>query len=278
MNNIPNAIYKSCLQILKRFPVLYAGMQGAYNYRVVTRAAVETPLGFKMAGSYAMEKGDFEPEETKLICNLLRDVDVFVNAGANVGYYCCLARKMGLEVIAFEPLERNIQMLQRNISANNWTDVEIHPIGLGDSVALQKLYGGGTGASLLEGWAGADNKNYRIVPVNKLDNILGQRLCGRKSFILIDVEGYELNLLRGATQQLTSCPSPTWLVEICINQHQPNGNTINPNLISTFEIFWGHGYKANKIGSEFGIVSESDVRMWAKGYNLPDTHNFLFTK
>lgn len=271
-------MYNFALQLIKKIPMLYAGIQGVYNYKVVNRPPVETPYGFKMSGSSAMEAGRFEPEESKLIQFLLKGVDFFVNAGANTGYYVCLARQSGVNCIAFEPLDRNIQILQRNILANGWNDVELHPVGLGDGVGLLKLYGGGTGASLVEGWAGADNKNYRIVPVNKMDNFLADRLSGRKALILIDVEGYELNLLRGATRQLTSNPSPLWLVEICVNQHQPEGTTINPNLLETFEIFWENGYQAEKVGNETGIVSASEVHLWAKGKKLPLTHNFLFRR
>ena len=150
--------YNILINNLKKLPLLYSGIQGAYNYSIISREPVQTPHGFRMAGLIAMEKGEFEPEETKLIQNLFDKVDVFVNAGANTGYYCCLARKMGLYVVAFEPLERNVQILQRNMLANNWDDVEIHPVALGDTVGLLKLYGGGTGASLVKGWAGADSK------------------------------------------------------------------------------------------------------------------------
>jgi len=269
--------YKIALKTLKKLPFLYAALQGAFNFREINRSPVVTPFGFKMSGLSAMECGKFEPDETSLTMTLLKGVDVFVNAGANTGYYVCLARKMGVNVIAFEPLDRNVQILQRNILANGWDDVEIHPVGLGDSVALLKLYGGGTGASLVEGWAGADN-NYRIVPVNKMDNILADRISGKKALILIDVEGYELNLLRGATRQLASSPSPLWLVEICINQHQPKGTVINPNLLETFEIFWRNGYQAERFGSESGVVSNSEVIKWSTGKNLPLTHNFLFRR
>lgn len=47
-----------------------------------------------------MASGDFEPEETRLIQDLLQEVDTLVNIGANVGYYCCHALSLGKRVIA----------------------------------------------------------------------------------------------------------------------------------------------------------------------------------
>ena len=64
-------LYKYFLQLLRRFPVLYAGMQGASAYKIMSREPVLTPLGFKMAGTAAMEKGEFEPHETEQVCSLL---------------------------------------------------------------------------------------------------------------------------------------------------------------------------------------------------------------
>ena len=59
-----------------------------------------TPYGFSLIGSSsmhhaAMQRGDFEPEETALFSQIFDEVDVFVDVGANVGFYTCLARVRG---------------------------------------------------------------------------------------------------------------------------------------------------------------------------------------
>ena len=223
-----------------------------------------------------MSSGAFEPDETRLVQSMLRSDSVFVNVGANVGYYICLARKAGARCVAIEPLDQNVQILQRNVQANGWSDIEIHPVAVGDQVAMLKLYGGGTAASLVEGWAGASNEHYRFVPVTTLDNVLTNRFAGHSMLVLIDVEGFELNVLRGALRLMVRQPYPSWIVEICVDEHQPNGVRINPSLLETFNLFWSHGYRAERIGCTGGPVLPSDVACWAEGKDLPRTHNFLF--
>ena len=141
---------------------------------------------------------------------------------------------------------------------------------------MLKLYGGGTAASFVPGWAGASKEHYRLSPVTTLDNILADRFEGQRILFLIDVEGFELNVLRGAGRQIARNPPPVYFIEICIAEHQPGGVQINPDLINTFEFFWDSGYYAEKCGCESGDVSKTDVEMWSKGDNLPKTHNFLF--
>jgi hypothetical protein len=55
----------------------------------------ETPMGFKFTGNRSMQEGRFESEETKVVIKLLQRVNIFINVGANIGYYCCHALKYG---------------------------------------------------------------------------------------------------------------------------------------------------------------------------------------
>src|SRR5438093_3453331 len=92
------------------------------SYILRSGKARTTPYGFKLLGSNsihhrAMQAGTFEPEETALIQQCLRDAEVFVDVGANIGFYSCIARLAGKQVIAVEPLRRNLDYFYANMAA-----------------------------------------------------------------------------------------------------------------------------------------------------------------
>jgi FkbM family methyltransferase len=207
-----------------------------------------TPLGFKIFATTSVHHqkmlgGHFEPDEVNLLLELLSSADVFVDVGANIGYYVCLARHAGKHVVAIEPQAKNLRLLYKNVEANGYRDVEIFPMGVSDDPAMVTLFGpSGTGASMIPGWAGQWTGYKTVIPVTTLDILLGGRFAGKKLVVKIDVEGAEYRALLGAAGVLSREPRPTWMLEICLNEHHPNG--INENYLATFDLFWRHGYQA----------------------------------
>jgi len=240
-----------------------------------------TPFGFKLIGSnsihhLAMQEGTFEPDETHLFKEQFQHVDVFVDVGANIGFYTCLARLFDKHVITVEPLPKNLEYLYSNILENNWNDVEVFPIGLSKSPGLATLYGGSsTGASLIGKWAGASKLFRHIIAVSTLDILLGVRLAGKKILIKIDVEGAEYSVLLGATNVMCMQPKPIWIVEICLNEFHPHG--MNPDFYNTFNLFWHHGYEAHTADQRNQLIQRDDVDRWVKtGICDSGTINYKF--
>jgi FkbM family methyltransferase len=237
----------------------------------------KTPWGFELAGHGAMAAGAFEPEETGLVRSLLAEVDLLVKAGANIGYYVCHAGSMGTPAVAIEPVQRNLHYLLKNLERNGWTrDVEVFPVALGGATDVLDMWGGGTGASLVEGWASIPAGYVRKVPVLTLDRVLGGTLCGRRALILVDIEGAELMMLEGATRTLASTPRPIWIVEICWREHQPAGRPANPDFARTFEEFLGRGYRAFSAHDPAAEVTREMVAEWEANHGQPASHTFLF--
>jgi FkbM family methyltransferase len=262
--------------LARRFPRL------SFLYRTICeqmdfmKEPIVTSWGFKLAGNKDMANGDFEITETKLVRDFLQNVDILINVGANIGYYCCHALSMGKPVIAFEPVERNVHYLYKNIIANGWSDVEIYPIALSNKVGLLKIFGGNTGASLVKGWAGTPESHVSLVSSSTMDFVLGTRLEGKRSLILVDIEGAEKWMLEGATKLLNNNPKPIWMVEIVTKQHQPSGVEINPNFLETFQLFLLNGYKAFCIDKEMRPILIEEIELVSKGILELDTYNFLF--
>jgi FkbM family methyltransferase len=257
------AALKPLVERLPRVAAFYRSVRDALDF---ADTPVPTPWGFRLAGNIEMAQGHFEPVETELVRNLLPNVDVFVNVGANVGYYCCHALNLGKQVIAFEPVERNVRYLCKNLRANGW-NAEVYPIALSNTVAVREIYGGTTGASLVRGWAGIPESYTSLVPCSTMDLVLGERLRGKKALILVDIEGAEPWLLEGAAGILGSSPKPIWVVEIVAS---------SPHLRRTFQFFFAAGYRAFSFDREQRPITADDVSHVASGADRFATHNFLF--
>ena len=81
----------------------------------------DTPYGFKMISrnyiaNRMMMDGTFETEEVEIIRKNLLNADVFVDVGANIGFYTCIARSLGKYAIAIEPQPQNLSCLYTNLN------------------------------------------------------------------------------------------------------------------------------------------------------------------
>jgi FkbM family methyltransferase len=145
--------------------------------------------------------GIWEPMETELMERELREGDVVVDAGANLGYYTLLAaRKVGPNgrVFAFEPEPRAFALLQRNVALNGLTNVTLIPKALGRAPGSLKLY-----------LAPRNHGDHRVydpsgkrasidVEVVRLDLALRELGAGRVDFMKIDTQGADCAILEGA--------------------------------------------------------------------------------
>jgi FkbM family methyltransferase len=242
------------------------------------RPPVKTPGGFWFSGNKLMQSGAFEPEETRIVGELLSHVDILINVGANIGYYCCIALQRKKRVIAFEPMPGNLEFLMKNIISNGTEEsIEIFPLALSSRSGIAKFFGGGTGASLIQGWAGQSDEDLTLVPMSTLDTVLGHRMHGTRCLVVVDIEGAELAMLQSASKLLSNTPRPIWLVEISVNEHQPTGILINPNLVETFKIFFDAGYQAITANRESRSIPLQEVQqVAATGIDTLKTHNFVF--
>lgn len=243
---------------------------------------VMTPLGFKLRSGFhpayaLMRSGQFEPEETAHLGSMLAEADWFVDIGANLGYYTCLALSRGRSVIAFEPQKQNLQCLFQNLIANGWQEgVEVYPVALSAKPGLLNLYGAsGPSASLVQNWAGYSARHHQLVPVSTLDNVLGTRLLDQRLLIKIDVEGAEYQVLSGAHATLARSVKPMWLLEVCLHEFHPQG--MNPDYKKIFQLFWDNGYQAFTAAKRPVQVAPGDVDRWLNArFCDSGTFNYLF--
>lgn len=183
--------------------------------RLLKKTCKMLPNGFLFSGRsqyFAIE--GYEPYQTYLISKILPNVDVFVNVGAHHGYYCCFALNKGITTIAFEPSPMNIAMITKHIDVNKFSKkFRLINSAVGSSEGTLEFYGGGFTGSLLKSHGHAPLQERQLVNVVTLDDTIKTKSL--ELLILVDVEGFELEVLKGAKKTLKK--KPYWIIEVLLN-------------------------------------------------------------
>jgi FkbM family methyltransferase len=258
------------------FDWIRAQLRRRHARRHLKRPAETTPFGFDFFGPRSMQTGVFEPSETILLRKFLSQADLFVNVGANIGYYVCMARQLGVRTVAIEPVPINLETLNRNIKINNWdADIVVHPVACGATAATAVIFGEGTSASFVSGWARNPNALKHTVPVERLDDLLAKEKVTSKSVFLVDVEGFELEVLRGAEKVLASPCRPVWILESGLTDHRPGGK-MNVAFLDVLQIVLRNDYRVfSALDTSFEVTLDFVEKNIEQGVDELGTHNFL---
>ena len=154
----------------------------------------------KYWGSFTYGPSIYEPEKLERFAGLLNG-GVLIDVGASTGSYTMLPLVVpGLEVHAFEPCERTISALAKNIRLNNVKDVTLNCCAVSNYDGIGQLNEPvndfNLGLSILGGnppiWKDTRPKSTRVT---KLDTYCKNII---PTAIKIDTEGNDLYVLDGA--------------------------------------------------------------------------------
>jgi len=163
----------------------------------------------------------FEKDEIHFLSHYLEPGDTFIDIGANVGLFSLYASKIvgpRGSVVAFEPSGVTNQRLLENVGLNGLENVTVHKMGLSDKSAILEL---NISVNGYEAWntfvQSEDNKfsKKEQVPVKAFDAFCVEHSLDtdKISLIKLDVEGFEMNVLNGATGLLSKSNAPVFMVE-----------------------------------------------------------------
>ncbi|HEX4033821.1 MAG TPA: FkbM family methyltransferase [Solirubrobacteraceae bacterium] len=156
----------------------------------------------------------FSLELRRVVLPLLGRGELFVDAGANFGFWALLAARRGCRVIAIEPLPATRTRLQENARRNGLDGaIEVVAAALSDEGGALTLSvtGGESGQASAHPPQGSADAETFVVPAVTLDSLLGERAV---RFLKIDVEGHEPALLRGADRVLRAGRVDFLLIEL----------------------------------------------------------------
>lgn len=141
----------------------------------------------------------YEKNETEYIKKSISTGDVVIDIGANIGYYTLLfARLVGDtgKVYAFEPDPYNYRILEKNIQINGYSNVILERKAISIKSQKSKLYvkNDHAGSSMMK--QNIDKADGIDIDVISLDDYSKSNSI-TPNFIKIDIEGHELNALKG---------------------------------------------------------------------------------
>src|SRR6185503_2740368 len=164
----------------------------------------------------------WEPHLTRYLLRELKPTDVFVDVGANLGYYVTMCAPRVARVIAFEPVTKNCRYCALNIALNQLTNVELHQMGLWHEEARLPLRGDleGVNAAIAPSADVAGPEFVRLAPLDALV-ANGELPLSRLDVLKMDIEGAEVSSLIGMRRTIARF-RPRIVMEL------------NPPMLSTF--------------------------------------------
>ncbi|HET9870069.1 MAG TPA: FkbM family methyltransferase, partial [bacterium] len=150
----------------------------------------------------------YEPLETRLLLEHLAPGQVFVDIGANIGYYTLLAaRRVGPEgrVFAFEPDPDNFRLLQKNVAVNGYANVILEPKALSDGEGEADLFLNPLNRGDHRLYDSGDGRVHVRVPRTALGSYF-KAVQNRPHFIKMDIQGAEARALAGMRDLVAGLP------------------------------------------------------------------------
>lgn len=142
-----------------------------------------------------------EMDDMGFVLHVLREGDLFVDVGANIGSYSVLAASAcDAQVIAIEPILSTFSSLCANVKLNG-LECQIKTFRVGLSNCSGKLRFTTSQNTVNHVLADGEQATSEEIEVTTLDSLLRG---GRPALIKIDVEGHELAVLEGSEKTLSS--------------------------------------------------------------------------
>lgn len=209
-----------------------------YGFEIITNPNLEKSIGIKL-----FKFGSYEAGTLGFMMSYLKKGDIFVDIGANIGLMTLHASKLVGEagrVFSIEPSKTTYEKLVRNVELNNLKNVKALNFGLGSTAQIKKLIlnsdpGMNTfvdGSSNLNSFEEVKIEVYDDLEIFKNTN---------PDLIKIDVEGFELDVLRGLQSVFSNNNGPAFIVECSSNREN---NYFKKEL---FDFFIGKNYKMFKL-------------------------------
>lgn len=203
-----------------------------------------------------------EKELLRSFLGAIRPRDIVWDVGANIGLYSLFAARITDStgrVIAFEPEPKTRKLLDRNIALNGIKGITVLPYALDKETGTKTLFPSATPNPGSHSFV--QRTDYKVkqsgIQVNTFtgESLIREGLVPAPQILKIDVEGAEMNVLRGMDSVLKESPPRMLLVEVHPNVLPLFGG--HPDQVENLLRSWSFS-KISRIqrGTEFHFVCQ----------------------
>lgn len=184
-------------------------------------------------------------EEMLIWRQVLKPGDLFVDVGANVGSYTIWAGDIGAEVIALEPAEDTYALLVKNVAINGYP-VTTMCVAAGAVFGTARFTSGRDALNRLDPEGGVETEIVTI------DSIIKDRMvAGMK----VDVEGFEIEVLRGCERALAE----QRLRMIQLEWNESSTTAVGTDRKAVADMLAKHGYGLYRPSRDGTLVPLTDM-------------------
>lgn len=209
-----------------------------------------------------------EPQVTRLVKAVLNEGMIVIDIGSNIGYYVLLeSKQVGAsgKIMAVEPAPSNVRLLKRNLEANDCTNVTIIECAIGAELgtAYLQMSEMSNRHSLFAPYGGAVTTAQ--VSLSTVDHIVDSYGLDSVDLIRMDVEGYEISVVKGMQRTLEEL-RPHLLMEL------------HPHIVGTGPILHClHGLRAMGYDTKYVIDNNRDQpwQSWCVRWETPGIDRLL---
>jgi FkbM family methyltransferase len=195
---------------------------GTFTYLLKSRNRFVYHRGNHLSELIYLE-GAYEPLETLIASKIVRNGDLVLDIGANVGYFTALLDDLvspAGQVHAFEPgdgtfvnleatrrlLKLDCAFLHRKAVSDSTGTIDFWLSTKGSDAQQSTVKSAAMGAAVMR-------KSVEATTVDAVAAELNGQGAGRISFVKCDIEGAEVSMINGARRLIMSQDPPIWLIE-----------------------------------------------------------------
>jgi FkbM family methyltransferase len=217
------------------------------------------------------ETGANELPVQEVVASCLGPGAVFVDVGANVGFFSVIAARLvgsAGTVVAFEPVPKNAALIRRNAARNGFRQVTVVEKAVADRE--------GSGRLVLAAYAGGSALDFVAPPPDAcgrldvdlvtLDGWLAERPGLRPDLVRIDVEGAELAVLQGMADTLSRL-RPDVIVEV----DDAQAGLAEDKVVACASFLEDHGYDVRRLPDSYPSISWHVIHLFAQARHAAST-------